>query len=306
MTHHRRPSGDRRARRANRLAWAALGLALVLAACTSTPSVAPTVAPSPEPTPTTTTYELGTSVWYEGLVLTFETATAVLDARGGPVTVVVDLQNPGADDQTLDAPIKLVAGGTSYDPARESVMPSVPATGTAYTTLKFNTFGLTSADGAVLRIGRPDRHQGVVPFTPGGPTAVILKPVPFAIKGATTASDMHLVLSGALLRWDLPDWADELPASSASLTVSYTVTYTGTFSGGVPFTGDNVRLSLPNGKVLAARPDGHSQSVGAILPGQTLRGLSTRFEIPFDLPGKYTLELIENGITGKIVFTLPG
>lgn len=287
---------------------AALGLVVVLAAaaCEPTPSEAPVLTPTPEPTASTTTYQLNTTVWYEGLVLTFETATAVLDQRGGPVTVELKLQNPGSDPQTLDAPIQLLAGGTTYDTARETVIPEVPGTGSSFTTLTFNTFGLTSADDGVIQVGTSDRHQGIVPFMAGGVAPVILKPVNLTLKGTTSASDMRLAVSAGLLRWDLPDWNEELPATSAALTVTYTVTYTGSFSGGVPFTGDNVRLMLPNGQIVKPRADGRSQSVGVIMPGQTLRAQSSRFEIPSGVPGQYAFLLIENGKQGKIPFTVPG
>ena len=50
-----------------------------------------------------------------------------------------------------------------------------------------------------------------------------------------------------MLRWDLPDWSQELDASLEALTLTYDVTYTGDFAGGFAFTGDNVALRLPDG-----------------------------------------------------------
>ncbi|HYL41067.1 MAG TPA: hypothetical protein VET90_07145, partial [Candidatus Binatus sp.] len=288
----------------------ALAVALVVAvlagACDTPPSVAPTPSAPPQPTATTTTYPLDTTVWYAGLVLTFGSATAVLDPRGGPVTIQLQLQNPGASDQPFDTPVELLVAGTSYEPARDSVLPSVPAGGTAQATLKFNVFGVRSADAAVIQIGAPGQHLGVVPFSAGNVGPVVLKPVSFGLSGSTTASDLRLVASGGLLRWDLPDWAEELPAGSAALVLTYAVTYTGTFSGGVPFTGDNIRLALPDGRVEEPRADGRSQSISAILPGQTLKGLFSRFEIPAGLGGTYALVLVENGKQGKVTFKLPG
>ncbi|HYL39749.1 MAG TPA: hypothetical protein VET90_00410, partial [Candidatus Binatus sp.] len=116
----------------------------------------------------------------------------------------------------------------------------------------------------------------------------------------------RLVASGGLLRWDLPDWAQELPAGTAALTLTYAVTYTGTFSGGVPFTADNIRLALPDGRLEGPRGDGRSQSITAIMPGQTVKALFSRFEIPAGLTGTYALVLVENGKQGKITFNLPG
>lgn len=281
-------------------------LAIMLAACDSTPSVAPSPTATPEPTPTVTTYQLNATVWYAGLILTFGTATSTLDERGGTVTIGLELQNPTGDDLTLDAPINLTVGGSAFQPTRETVLPSVVAGSTGYTTLTFNVLDRSSVDGAVIQVGAADLHHGIVPFGPGGTGVVSLQPIDFNLKGTAVAGDMRLSVSHGQLRWDLPDWGDELPAGTASLTVTYDVTYTGTFSGGTAFTGANIGLLLPDGRFVQPRADGRSQSVGVIGPGKTLRRLSTRFEIPVDLAGTYTLLLGNNGKRGKVTFKLPG
>jgi hypothetical protein len=282
-----------------------MAVAIAAAACDTSVPPSPSPTFTPEPTPTTTIYPLQTTVWYAGLVMTFETATAVLDERGGPVTVTLNLQNPTGDDVTLDSPIDLVVGASTFEPTRETVLPAVLAGGSGFTTLHFNVIGLTSVDGAVLRIGAADRHQGIVPLRGGGPAAVTFEPLDFTMHGTAVASDLRLVVSHGQLRWDLPDWADELPTGSASLTLTYDVTYTASFVGGTPFTGGNIGLLLPNGQLLRARDDGRSQSIGVIGLGKTLRRQSTRFEIPAGLPGTYSLVLFENGKQGRIKFTLP-
>ncbi|HJW23228.1 MAG TPA: hypothetical protein VJ506_12430, partial [Candidatus Limnocylindrales bacterium] len=262
-----------------------MALLVVTTACEPAPSPAPTPTFTPEPTPTTTTFKLGITVWYAGLVMAFDTATAVLDERGGPVAVTVHLTNPGQDDVTLDFPISLTVGDAAFETTRETVLPSVAAGKTAFTTLHFNVIGETLVEDAVLRIGAPGKHQGIVPLTPGTVAAVALEPLEFVPHGTAAAGDLRLSVSHGQLRWDLPDWAAELPAASAALTLTYDVTYTGTFSGGTPFTAANVGLQLPNGQVLAPRDDGRIQSSVAIGPGQTVRRLATRFEIPANLPG---------------------
>jgi hypothetical protein len=280
-------------------------LALAVAACDSTPTASPSPTATPQPTPTVTTYQLDTTVWYAGLVMTFGTATATLDERGGTLTLALQLQNPGPDDLTLDSPIRVTVGGAVFEPTRETVLPSIAAGGSGYTTLTFNIVGQTSVDGAVLRVGPADRHQGVVPFGPGGVAAVTLEPVDATLHGTAVAGDLRLVLSHGQLRWDLPDWADELPAATASLTLTYDVTYAGSFSGGTSFTRDNISLRLPNGQTLDPRADGRIQSSVVIGPGKTVKRLSTRFEIPAGLSGTYTLLLGHNGKQGKIRFALP-
>jgi hypothetical protein len=294
--------------RAGTVAGLALGLVVLLgaSACEATPSQTPIPTSTPEPTATVSLYQLDSTVWYAGLVMTFGTATATLDARGGIVSIPVQLQNPGTEDLTLDAPIHLTVAGASFEPTRETVLPSVFAGSGGYTTLTFNVVGQTTIAAATIAVGAPDNHQAIVPLGPAGPKLVALKPVELALHGTAVASDLRLALSGGELRWDLPDWGDELPSSSASLTLTYDVTYTGTFAGGTAFTGDNVSLLLPDGKSRGPRADGRSQSIAAIGPGKTLRHLSTRFEIPAGLPGTYTLVLSENGRQGRIRFTIPG
>lgn len=288
------------------------GIAIVLAALVVTAcepeATAPgaTETPVPEPTTVVTTYQLDTTVWYAGLVLTFGSATSELDPRGGTVTVEGRVENPGQDDLQLDAPIRLTAGALSFEPVRGTIYPLVAAGSSVGLTLAFQVLGRGAVADAVLRIGAPDRHQASIPFRLGSEPAVTLEPVDLALKGAASAGDLRLVLSHGLLRWDLPDWADELPAASAALTLTYDATYRGGFSGGFAFTGDNVALTLPNGTVIGPRRDGHSQSVGVIGPGKTLRRLSTRFEIPADLPGTYVLVVQNGSAKGSIKFVLPG
>src|SRR4029079_518910 len=64
-------------RRAGGLLGAVVATTIAFAACgENVPSVAPTATPSPEPTATTTVYQLGTEVWYEGLTVEIVSVTA--------------------------------------------------------------------------------------------------------------------------------------------------------------------------------------------------------------------------------------
>jgi hypothetical protein len=289
-------------RRRGRLAVALV--VLVVGACEDAlPTPSPTTFVAP--TPTVTTYHLGTSVWHSGLVMRFDSATAELDASGGRASVQASITNPGPDDLTLTAPIRIVAGAGVFEPTRDSVLPTIVAGQTGYTTLRFELVGLSSLDDAVLRVGDPAEHQGIVPFVAGTIAAVTLEPVPFKPSGSVTAGKFRLTLRSGEVRWDLPDWAQELPTGTVALTLTYDVTNQGGFSGGNPFTAHNVELRLPDGTRIAPRPDGRSQSSVLVRPGRTIRGLFSRFEIPDGMAGTYALILSDAGDVARIRFSLP-
>src|SRR5688500_14929568 len=109
----------------------ALGLAVALAVggCFGDPppSAAPTPTRAPEPTPITTTYQLGATAWYAGLILHVDSATATLDQGGGPVVVALRLDNPGAEPAPLHGKVWLVVDGERIEASRDSKVPTVPA-----------------------------------------------------------------------------------------------------------------------------------------------------------------------------------
>lgn len=258
------------------------------------PSVQPTPTRVPEPTPVVTTYPLGTTVWYEGLLLHFDEATAELDARGGPVNVSLRVENPGADQSELDASIFLNVGGTRVEANRESRVSSVPGKGLIGALLTYELQGIAAVDDAVVEVGADPDHVAKVPLTAAGGIADTFEPTTLELKGNATANDLKITVKRAVLRRDLPDWSQELVARLVAVTITYDVGYAGTFSGGFAFTGSNVALRLPDGSKIRARADGHSQSVELIAAKKTKAGLFSRFEIPSDLSGKYAL-LVQNG-----------
>jgi hypothetical protein len=283
-------------------------LALVVGGCLDpqAPSAAPTPTRSPDPTPAVATYRLGVSVWYEGLVLHFDQAAAVLDARGGPVEVTLRIQNPNDDTGVLDAPIRLAVGSMMVEPNRDSVIPDVAPQGSATIVLTYELQGIASIDDAAIEVGATPLHVARVPMRPAPGEDSVFEPVPIAVSGANTAADLKVTLRTGLLRWDLPDWSEETDAKLAILILTYDVTYAGDFPGGISFTGENVALRLPDGTIVEERRDGHSQSVELIGPKKTKRGLSTRFEIPFGTRGKVAL-VVKNGSTQKLIsFTIGG
>jgi hypothetical protein len=133
---------------------------------------------------------------------------------------------------------------------------------------------------------------------------VTFKPIDLKVSGTTSAGDLRIALKRGQIRWDLPDWSQELTADRRSLTLTYDATFSGGFSGGLAFTGDNVSLRLPNGKTINTRADGHSQSVELIGAGKTKRGLISRFEIPTGMTGKFGLVVKSGGTQRVISFTI--
>jgi hypothetical protein len=295
----------RRSGAAERLA-AVLAIVLVAGACTS--EAAPSSGPTEVPirTPTVTLYQLDTKVWYAGLVLDLTSATAVFDPAGGTVTVLARFENPGTDDRTPDFPIRITAGGQGFDPVHGSQLPNVPAGGSADALISFDVAGRGTLDGAVLRIGRSEANQALVPFGDGPVALKTLEPVELQVSGTAKSIDLLLTLKTGEVRWDLPDWSDEEPVNIAALTLTYDVVYKGSAPGGFPFTADTVTLTLPDGSSIHPRGDGRSQSIAQLAQNAPQTGLSSRFDIPTNLPGTYTL-VIHNGTgKGSVTFTVPG
>ena len=296
-------------RPAARLALLAL-IPAVLAGCldVAVPSASPTLAPTAEPTAPTITYAPGTTVWYEGLLITVQAVSATLDKRGGPVIVVLRLENPGADDAELDARVLLQVdadtAATPLAPTRDSKIPTVPAGGTAEAALTYELQGVASVDRGVVLIGELPLHVARVPLTVVGGEAETLQPIELALSGVGTAGDLRIATRGAVLRWDLPDWSEELSAELAVLTLTYDVTYLGDFSGGFAFTGDNVALRLPGNTLVESRHDGHSQSIELIGAGKTKKGLSSRFELPSGMTGRFALVLRNGSASRALTFLL--
>ena len=300
----RRRSG--RSGRTFRLA-AALAAALALAACeTPAASVAPTPTRAPNPTPVETIYVLDTVVWYEGLILHMDRATALLDPRGGTVDIAFRIENPGKEPSELSAGALLIVAGNRIAPTGESHIPTTPAGETTLALLTFELQEIASADDAVLEIGADPDHIARVPFGPEGGEARTFEPINLELKGTGTAGELRITLRSGVLRWDLPDWSLELNEDLRALTLTYDVTYTGSFAGGFAFTGENVGLRLPDGKVVEPRRDGHSQSVELIGSGKTKKGLSSRFEIPAGATGEFQLIVRDDNDSKGITFSIDG
>jgi hypothetical protein len=287
-------------------------VASVLAGCldVAAPSAAPTPTPTPEPTPTTTTYELGTTVWYEGLLIHVDNAVAILDQRGGPVEVRLRVENPNEEEGELNARILLLVDAASssapVEPTRESKVATVPAHGIVGALMTYELQEIPSVNQAVLLIGEDPLHVARVPLTAAGGDLVAFEPVTVRLSGAGQAGDLRLTLRSGALRWDLPDWSEQLNADRAALTLTYDAANLGSFTGGFAFTGDNVRLRLPDGTVVAPRPDGHSQSIELISAGRTKRGLFSRFDIPDEMTGRFGLIVRVGSVSKTIPFSVGG
>lgn len=302
--HRRRPAATTR-----RFAGATVLLvAAALAGCdTPVPSAAPaTPTSAPIATPRQTAYELRTDVWYAGLIVHFDLATTLLDSRGGTVDVAFRIENPTDEDADLDAKMTLVVAGNRIVPTRESHVPSTPAGQTALGLLTFELQGIASATDAILEIGTDPDHVAMVPFSPSTADAVTFKPIEKDLTGTGTAGTLQVTLRHAELRWDLPDWNQELDASLRALTLTYDIRNNDSFTGGYPFTAANIALKLPNGKIVRPRTDGHSQSIELLGAKSTKRGLFSRFEVPASAKGKFTLILRNGESQASVAFTIAG
>ena len=277
--------------------------AFVLAGCLAdapTPSATPTPTLEPEPTATVTTYRLNTTVWYGGLVLTFGTATSTIDAKGGPVAVDMTIENPGAEDATLNGPIRLTADGRGIEPSRETVLPAVPAGGTAATTVVFEVDGAFNVPDSAIQVGRSEEHQAIVALVPGAAGTVTLEPVRLELTGKAQAGNLLVTVRAAELRADLPDWGLELTRGSLALTLTYDVANRSDFVGGLAFTTANLSLVLPDRRTISARQDGRSAPALLIRPGAVVQGLRSRFEVPAPGTGLYGLIVRDGAATKRI------
>ncbi|MEO7663611.1 MAG: hypothetical protein ABIV26_00675 [Candidatus Limnocylindrales bacterium] len=282
-----------------------ISAAMLLAGCLTdagSASLAPTGSAAPDATPTVTSFHLDTTVWYAGIAIEFGTAIASLDAKGGPVTVTLALQNLGAEDASIEGPIRLAAGDQSVEPARETVIPTVPAGTRIATKIAFEVGPGFDFAAAAIRVGRSSEHQAVVPLLKAGSPIVpqTLEPITASLAAKVVAGALSVVIHRAELRADLPDWHQEMPREVLALTLTYDATFTGSFSGGLPFTSDSVSLRLPDGRTVQPRRDGHSQSLIVIGPGVKAPALQSRFEVGPPGGGTYTL-FVSDGATKKSV-----
>ena len=285
---------------------AVLAAAVMLAGCSPEPTSTPIPTPTrvPLPTPVTTTYAVGVTAWYAGLVLHIGSATSILDPGGGSVTVDLTIENPGEAFSSLTAPIALVAGERRVEPAHGTVIPDVRAGESALSTIQFDVDAAFDVTKSALRVGRQAEHEVVVPLVPGDESLVTLEPIALTLDASGVAGLLAVTLTGGELRADLPDWGLEMARDTLALTLTYTARYRGDFSGGFAFTGANVNLRLPDGTTIAARADGHSQSVAVLLPGVTSPGLIARFDVPVPGTGDYALEITDGSTNRAIPFTI--
>lgn len=274
----------------------------LLAACgpAPRPTPGPTPTEEPLPTPVTTTYLVNETAWYAGLIIHLDTVTTVLNQGVGSVSAAVRIENPAADPASLDAPVRLAASGEAIDPVPGTEIPDVDAGGAVAVSIPFDIDAGFEIGRAALRIGRPADHQAVLPLVAGTQDLVTLEPVELALAGTATAGALRLTVTGGELRADLPDWGLELGPGTLALTVTYDARYTGDFAGGFAFTGANVGLKLPNGTIVAAREDGHSQSVAVLQPAATMAGLSSRFDVAVPGTGSYALVVRDGTSTATI------
>ena len=268
------------------------------------PSASTGPSAAPLPTPVVATFPIDAVGWYAGLVIHLDTATSVVDEGGGSVTVDIRLENPGVDIATLSVGILLQAGDRFVEPLRTTLIPDVPAGTSVGTTLQFNVDGAFPVEDASIRIGRPGEHVLIVPLARGAPGLITLEPRRLDLMGSAATAALSVTLAGGELRADLPDWGLELPDDTLALSVTYSAKYRGDFGGGFAFTGANLALQLPDGTVIGARGDGHSQSVAVLKAGSSAPDLHARFEVPAPGIGAYALLVIDGTARASIKFRI--
>ena len=281
---------------------AMLALATLLAGCGSDIQPAPAATPTdvPLPTPVTTTYVLQQTVWYAGLVFHVDSVSSVLRAGVGTLTAEIQIDNPGVDPASLDAPIRMTSGKGVLEPVRGTELPDIDPGGSVAISLRFDVEAGFDVSRATFRIGRTGEHEAVVPLVKGVAAVVTNEPRLLALGGSAKAGSLMLTLKAGTLRADLPDWGLELPPGSLALAVIYDARYLGTFPGGFAFTAANVGLKLPSGTIVGPRQDGHSQSAAVLLPGTPKTGLTSRFEVPIPGVGSYAL-VIRDGTSAASI-----
>ncbi|MCI0583099.1 MAG: hypothetical protein L0227_09455 [Chloroflexi bacterium] len=285
----------------------ATAVALGLVGClTDPPTPGPDATPTaaPDPTPVVSGYVLDRTIWYGGFVLTFQTASASLDAKGGPVTVQLLLGNPGEDEATLDGPIALVSGDVAVEPSRETDLPLVGGGTHEAATLVFEVDAAFDVAGAAIRVGRAEEHQAIVPMVGAAETSVTLAPRYVELDVQGVAGSLSVELRRLELRTDLPDWRQQLEREILALTLTYDARFASDFIGGFAFTAATVSLRLPDGTFVEPRRDGHSQSVLVIGPGVRISGLQSRFEVPAPGVGRYALVIRDGSATKELPFEI--
>jgi hypothetical protein len=248
---------------------------------------------------------LGQEAWFAGFHVTFNDLTITPNGRYADLNIGATFENLGLDEARLDATIALKSGG---QPVRESFdmdIPSVPAGDTMDGTFGFSIKGDFTLDDAVLTLGSPAVQQVVVPLSASSGTPVSLEPTSLALTGSGTAGQLELKLDGGDVRADKPQKHGQMESGKLALTVRYSATNHGTGAATFPFTGENVRLRLPDGTEVATISDGRSQSIEGLAAGASASDLMSRFEIDDPAAGQYTLLVKDGDATGEIPITVP-
>ncbi len=294
-------------------------LAAALAACggsaaaTKAPSGAdPTAAPLDTEQPTATapsapedvTIDVAKEAWFAGFHVTFGSATLEHKNGRGTVRIEAMFENTGDDSARLDATISLESAGETANEAFDMDIPGVAGFGKSKGLFAFSVKDTFSFDDAVLTLGLPTNQQAIIPLKGGADAAVSLEPSQLTLSGSATAGDLKLDVTSGELRADSPWKHGQQKKGTLILTIGYNATFDSDFAGGFAFTGENVRLKLPDGSLAAAIGDGQSQSIELISAHTTKKDLLTRFEIEDPAEGTYTFVVVDGDATGEASFTI--
>jgi hypothetical protein len=248
---------------------------------------------------------LGQEAWFAGFHITFDELSLVMDGRRGDLHITASFENLGRDESRMDATIKLMSGGQPVSESFDMDIPSVPSGETVDGTFGFAIDEDFNLDDAVLTLGTPAVQQVVLPLGASSGEFVSLEPTTLSLSGAATAGQLELKVDGGELRADRPERHGQMESGKLALTVTYAATNHGTGAADFPFTGENVRLKLPDGSVIADLGDGLSQSIELLPAGTSKTDLLTRFEVADPASGQYALQVVEGDQTAEIPFSLP-
>ena len=125
------------------------------------------------------------------------------------------------------------------------------------------------------------------------------------MSGTGTAGQLEVTVDRGELRADRPESHGQMKSGKLALTVTYGATNHGTGAPDFAFTGDNIRLRLPDGSVVADMGDGYSQSIELLKSGTSKQDMLTRFEVEEPASGEYALQVLDGDEVAEIPFTLP-
>jgi len=237
-----------------------------------------------------TTLQVTRDFWHSGFYVELETVqvstteTLLTHHTTHWLTIWGDFENLGTETAAFDPEMAIVAAGTPYanrrgDPPR--ILPRSSALGE----LTFQIPEDLNLESAMLVVGTREENQARVPLgSTGG--AVRLEPKDVALNGGSSAELIDVRITGASLRYDLPNLYSQLAADARALSVRFDVTSRSTRNAKI--TAEDVTLVLPDGTSVAPAV-AELGSIAGNEDGVTTEDRSVTFVIDRSTSGDFTL-----------------